>query len=145
VIRTRSRVIDLTDRSCVRACLTRNSSLLLCSHVVSWEHFHIKCSLQEDDVAIGQVAVRMQRKMHSKTTIMRPGTFVVLFIFVQHMAKKSVVARSQKKPKYSTREVNRCFRCGRAKGYMRDFDLCRICFRELANEGRIPGIKKSSW
>jgi len=62
-----------------------------------------------------------------------------------YMAKTSVIARSQKKPKYSTREVRRCFRCGRKRGYMRDFDLCRICFRELANEGKIPGIKKSSW
>ncbi len=61
------------------------------------------------------------------------------------MAKKSVVARSKKKPKYSSRIVRRCFRCGRVHGYMRDFDLCRICFRELANEGKIPGIKKSSW
>jgi small subunit ribosomal protein S14 len=61
------------------------------------------------------------------------------------MAKQSVLARSKKKPKFSTRAVNRCFRCGRKRGYMRDFDLCRICFRELANEGKIPGIKKSSW
>jgi len=61
------------------------------------------------------------------------------------MAKQSVIARSKKKPKFSTRAVNRCFRCGRKRGYMRDFDLCRIRFRELANEGKIPGIKKSSW
>ncbi|MFA5838660.1 MAG: type Z 30S ribosomal protein S14 [Candidatus Paceibacterota bacterium] len=61
------------------------------------------------------------------------------------MAKRSVIARSQKKPKYSSKIVRRCFRCGRKRGYMRDFDLCRICFRELANEGKIPGIKKSSW
>ena len=61
------------------------------------------------------------------------------------MAKTSVIARSQKKPKYSTRTVRRCFKCGRKKGYMRDFDLCRICFRELANEGLIPGVRKSSW
>lgn len=61
------------------------------------------------------------------------------------MAKKSVVARSKKTPKFSTRAVNRCFRCSRKRGYMRDFDLCRICFRELANEGKIPGITKSSW
>ncbi|MFC1720656.1 type Z 30S ribosomal protein S14 [Patescibacteria group bacterium] len=61
------------------------------------------------------------------------------------MAKKSVIARSQKTPKFSTRGVNRCFKCGRKHGYMRDFDLCRICFRELANDGMIPGIKKSSW
>jgi len=56
------------------------------------------------------------------------------------MAKKSVIARANKKQKYSTREVNRCFKCGRKHGYMRDFGLCRICFRELANEGKIPGV-----
>ncbi|MCK5096417.1 MAG: type Z 30S ribosomal protein S14 [Candidatus Pacebacteria bacterium] len=61
------------------------------------------------------------------------------------MAKKSVIVRSEKKPKFSTRKVNRCFKCGRKHGYMRDFGLCRICFRELANDGRIPGVRKSSW
>ncbi len=61
------------------------------------------------------------------------------------MAKTSVKARAAKKPKFSTRVVRRCFRCGRKRGYMRDFTLCRICFRELANEGKIPGIRKSSW
>jgi len=61
------------------------------------------------------------------------------------MAKKSVVARSKKAPKFKSRVVRRCFKCGRARGYMREFDLCRICFRELANEGKIPGIRKSSW
>ncbi|MCL5006951.1 MAG: type Z 30S ribosomal protein S14 [Patescibacteria group bacterium] len=61
------------------------------------------------------------------------------------MAKKSVIARSQKKPKFSTRVVNRCFRCGRKRGYMRDFGICRICFREMASSGKIPGVKKSSW
>ena len=61
------------------------------------------------------------------------------------MAKKSVIARSKKKPKFSSRIVQRCWRCGRKKGYMRDFGLCRICFRELASEGKIPGIKKASW
>ena len=61
------------------------------------------------------------------------------------MAKKSQIAKSQKKPKYSTRKVLRCFKCGRKKGYMRKFGLCRICFRELANKGEIPGVKKSSW
>lgn len=61
------------------------------------------------------------------------------------MAKTSVIARSQKKPKFKSRVVRRCFRCGRKRSYMRDFDLCRICFREFANEGAIPGIKKSSW
>ncbi len=61
------------------------------------------------------------------------------------MAKKSVIARSQKPPKFKSRVVRRCFRCGRVRGYMRDFDLCRICFREQANEGNLPGIKKASW
>lgn len=61
------------------------------------------------------------------------------------MAKTSVIARSKKKPKFSSRIVRRCFRCGRKRGYMRDFNLCRICFREYANEGMIPGVKKSSW
>ena len=61
------------------------------------------------------------------------------------MAKKSVIARALKKPKHSSRIVRRCFRCGRKRGYMGAFDLCRICFRELANRGEIPGIRKSSW
>lgn len=61
------------------------------------------------------------------------------------MAKTSVIARSQKKPKFSTRIVLRCFRCGRKRGFIRDFQLCRICFRELAIKGEIPGVKKSSW
>lgn len=61
------------------------------------------------------------------------------------MAKASVKARALKTPKFSTRTVNRCFKCGRKRGYMRVFGLCRQCFRELANEGMIPGIKKSSW
>lgn len=61
------------------------------------------------------------------------------------MAKKSVVARAKKTPKYSSRIVRRCFRCGRKRGYMRDFNICRICFRELASQGKIPGVKKSSW
>ena len=61
------------------------------------------------------------------------------------MAKTSVKARAKKAPKFSSRIVRRCFKCGRRHGYLRDFDLCRICFRELANEGMIPGVKKSSW
>jgi small subunit ribosomal protein S14 len=61
------------------------------------------------------------------------------------MAKASVIARSVKTPKFPSRTVNRCFKCGRKRAYMRDFDACRICFRELASEGLIPGIRKSSW
>jgi small subunit ribosomal protein S14 len=61
------------------------------------------------------------------------------------MAKTSRIAKSNKKPKFSTRIVRRCFKCGRNRGYIRDFGLCRICFREMANKGEIPGVKKSSW
>ena len=61
------------------------------------------------------------------------------------MAKKSDIAKAEKKPKFSSRKERRCFKCGRRRGYMRKFGLCRICFRELANKGEIPGIKKSSW
>lgn len=61
------------------------------------------------------------------------------------MSTKAQYAKSQKKPKFSTRLVRRCWRCGRARGYMRRFELCRICFRELATKGDMPGIKKSSW
>ncbi|MBI4034121.1 MAG: type Z 30S ribosomal protein S14 [Candidatus Brennerbacteria bacterium] len=61
------------------------------------------------------------------------------------MAKKSVIARARKKPKFATRVVRRCFRCGRRRSYMRDFNMCRICFRELASRGEIPGVKKASW
>ncbi|MFH1404476.1 MAG: type Z 30S ribosomal protein S14 [Patescibacteria group bacterium] len=61
------------------------------------------------------------------------------------MASANQIAKSKNKPKYSTRHVNRCWKCGRRHGYMRSFELCRICFRELANRGEIPGIVKSSW
>ncbi|MBU4332699.1 type Z 30S ribosomal protein S14 [Patescibacteria group bacterium] len=61
------------------------------------------------------------------------------------MATEAQKAKSRKKPKYSTRIVRRCWRCGRKRGYMRKFDLCRICFRELASKGEIPGVRKSSW
>ena len=61
------------------------------------------------------------------------------------MATKAQIEKSKKKPKFSSRIVRRCFRCGRKRGYMRKFGLCRICFREMANKGLIPGIRKSSW
>lgn len=61
------------------------------------------------------------------------------------MAKTSSIARSLKTPKFSTRTVHRCWKCGRNRGYMGDFRLCRICFRELANKGEIPGVTKASW
>lgn len=61
------------------------------------------------------------------------------------MATEAQIVKSKKKPKYSTRVVRRCWRCGKQRSYMRKFDLCRICFRELADKGEIPGVKKSSW
>ncbi len=61
------------------------------------------------------------------------------------MATQSQIAKSARKPKFSTRQVRRCWRCGRKRGFMRRFSLCRICFREMANAGLIPGIRKSSW
>lgn len=61
------------------------------------------------------------------------------------MAIKSQIAKSKRKPKFSSRIVRRCWRCGRRRAYMRQFKLCRICFRELADKGEIPGITKSSW
>ncbi len=61
------------------------------------------------------------------------------------MAKKSLINQSNRKPKFSSRIVRRCFKCGRNRGFIKDFGLCRICFREMASRGEIPGIKKSSW
>ncbi|MBI2451389.1 MAG: type Z 30S ribosomal protein S14 [Parcubacteria group bacterium] len=61
------------------------------------------------------------------------------------MAKESQIARALKTPKFSTRVIRRCFICGRRRGYIRKFGLCRIDFRSLALKGEIPGIKKSSW
>ena len=61
------------------------------------------------------------------------------------MAKKSWINDAQKKHKFSTRDYNRCQLCGRRRGYMRKFGICRICFRENALAGNIPGVRKSSW
>lgn len=61
------------------------------------------------------------------------------------MAKKALVIKQQKNNKFSTRNYNRCMRCGRARGYFRKFQLCRICLRELAHKGELPGVIKSSW
>jgi small subunit ribosomal protein S14 len=60
------------------------------------------------------------------------------------MAKKCMEYREQRR-KYAVQVRNRCKRCGRPRGYMRRFGLCRICFRELALQGEIPGVTKSSW
>ena len=61
------------------------------------------------------------------------------------MAKKSLIVKALKPPKYQTRLVRRCRLCGRSRAYMRKFGTCRIRFRELASVGRLPGVTKSSW
>ncbi|MFA4954125.1 MAG: type Z 30S ribosomal protein S14 [Patescibacteria group bacterium] len=61
------------------------------------------------------------------------------------MATKSQIAKSNRHPKFTSRQVNRCWRCGRRHGHMRAFGICRICFRELANRAELPGVTKSSW
>lgn len=61
------------------------------------------------------------------------------------MAKTSIKVRAKRPQKFKVREYTRCERCGRPHGVLRKFGLCRICFRELANQGKIPGVKKSSW
>jgi len=61
------------------------------------------------------------------------------------MAKKSMIAKQKRRPKFSTRAYNRCNVCGRSRGYIRKYDICRICFRELAGNLMLPGVYKSSW
>lgn len=61
------------------------------------------------------------------------------------MAKESLIVKSNRPQKYSTRQKNRCKLCGRPRAFMRQFDMCRICFRQHALKGQLPGVKKSSW
>lgn len=61
------------------------------------------------------------------------------------MAKKALVEKAKRKQKFKVRRYRRCRFCGRRRGFMRKFELCRICFRELAVKGEIPGIVKASW
>lgn len=61
------------------------------------------------------------------------------------MAKTCLIVKQRRTPKFKVRAYHRCQRCGRPGGYIRKFALCRICFRELASEGLIPGVVKSSW
>ena len=61
------------------------------------------------------------------------------------MAKKSMKIKQARPQKYSTREYNRCKLCGRPHSYIRKYGICRVCFRELAHKGEIPGVKKASW
>ncbi|MGI5840329.1 MAG: type Z 30S ribosomal protein S14 [bacterium] len=61
------------------------------------------------------------------------------------MARKGLLEKWQKGPKFAVRQHNRCRVCGRPHAYMRKFGLCRICFREYAHRGEIPGVRKASW
>jgi small subunit ribosomal protein S14 len=61
------------------------------------------------------------------------------------MARKALIEKSNRVPKFSTRAKNRCKLCGRPRGYMRIFMMCRLCFRKLALDGMMPGVKKTSW
>ena len=61
------------------------------------------------------------------------------------MAKTALIEKANRKPKFSSRKVRRCNRCGRPRAYMRKFGLCRICFRQQALRGEIPGVRKASW
>ena len=61
------------------------------------------------------------------------------------MARKSLIEKSNRKPKFGVRAYNRCNRCGRPRAFLRMFGLCRICFREMALKGEIPGVRKASW
>ena len=61
------------------------------------------------------------------------------------MPKKALIEKWKREPKFKVRAYNRCNRCARPRAYYRDFGLCRICLRELANDGKIPGVVKSSW
>ena len=61
------------------------------------------------------------------------------------MAKTALIQKANRKPKFGVRAYNRCNRCGRPRAFLRKFGLCRICFREMAHAGELPGITKSSW
>ncbi len=61
------------------------------------------------------------------------------------MATKAHIAKSKRTPKFAVRAGNRCARCGRSRAYLRDFGVCRICMRELAHAGYLPGVVKASW
>jgi small subunit ribosomal protein S14 len=61
------------------------------------------------------------------------------------MAKKSMIAKAARKPKFEVRVHNRCNYCGRPRGYLRKFGMCRVCFRQKASFGLLPGVTKASW
>jgi len=61
------------------------------------------------------------------------------------VAKKCLLEKQKRTPKFGVRRYNRCSLCGRPRGYLRKFGICRICFRDMANRGLVPGVRKASW
>jgi small subunit ribosomal protein S14 len=61
------------------------------------------------------------------------------------MARKALIEKTNRKPKFGVRKYNRCNRCGRSRAFLRKFGLCRICFRDMSLRGEIPGVRKASW
>lgn len=61
------------------------------------------------------------------------------------MARKAMIEKAHRRPKFAVRQRNRCQLCGRSRAYIRDFGLCRLCFRKLALDGHLPGVKKAAW
>ncbi|MFU2209186.1 type Z 30S ribosomal protein S14 [Solidesulfovibrio sp. C21] len=61
------------------------------------------------------------------------------------MARKSLMVKASRKPKFSTRAYNRCPICGRPRAFLRKYGVCRICFRNMSLTGQMPGVRKSSW
>lgn len=61
------------------------------------------------------------------------------------MPKTCLIEKQKRTPKFKVRSYNRCSKCGRSNGYIRFFGLCRVCFREMAHQGFLPGVRKSSW
>ncbi|MBC7220258.1 type Z 30S ribosomal protein S14 [Candidatus Bipolaricaulota bacterium] len=61
------------------------------------------------------------------------------------MARKAMIEKANRRPKFRVRKHNRCQLCGRSRAYIRDFGLCRLCFRRLSLDGQLPGVKKAAW
>ena len=61
------------------------------------------------------------------------------------MARKALIEKTRKRKKFTVRAYNRCRRCGRARAFIRKYGLCRICFRNMALDGELPGVRKASW
>jgi len=98
-----------------------------------------------DEASVSVSRKATMQGLPSNSPRRNPSTTLGVKFLQNFMAKKSMIIKANRKPKFSSRTVRRCFKCGRPRGFMRDFNLCRICFREEALEGNIPGIKKSSW